>query len=127
MVILAVPSSKDGGLNDKIDAHFGKCASFTFIEIEGKEIRAVKTVPNTLTDTTSGPGVQASNTIKENNAKLVITEHIGVNAAMKLNNLKIKLFQAPEKSRIIKKLVTLYIEGKLKELNISDVKSYHET
>ena len=50
MVIFAIPSMGKGGLSYEIYLRFGRCTSFTFIEIEKNEITAVKAIPNHAVD-----------------------------------------------------------------------------
>ena len=57
MVIVAIPSIGKGGLNDDMSPRFGRCASFTFIELEKDEITAVKTVSNHAASAMGGAGV----------------------------------------------------------------------
>jgi len=124
MVIIAIPTSKNGGLNDKLDEHFGKCTSLTFIEIIKNTIKSVKTIPNTLIVSSNGPGVQVVRKIKNNDADYVITKKIGINAAKNLHIFDIKLLQAPKKGMLIKTLVKLFIDGQLKEIELSNIQSH---
>jgi len=38
MVIIAVPSGGSGGLNELMFSRFGRCPSFTFVNVENKNI-----------------------------------------------------------------------------------------
>ncbi|MFX1325675.1 MAG: NifB/NifX family molybdenum-iron cluster-binding protein [Promethearchaeota archaeon] len=125
MVIVAVPSMEEGGLNDEINLRFGRCASFTFVELEDNEIKAVKTVPNHAFNTMGGAGVQATQIIGNNSAEVVIVGFLGPNAANGLNALRIKVFNAPNKRMTIKEVIDLYKEGKLKEMTSANVSSHY--
>lgn len=125
MVIVAVPSMEEGGLNDEINPRFGRCASFTFVELEDNEIKAVKTIPNHAFNAMGGAGVQATQIIGNNSAEVVIVGFLGPNAANGLNALRIKVFNAPSKRMTIKEVIDLYKEGKLKEMTSANVSSHY--
>ncbi|MFX1390592.1 MAG: NifB/NifX family molybdenum-iron cluster-binding protein [Promethearchaeota archaeon] len=125
MSIIAVPSMGDGGLNDKMSPRFGRCTSFTFVEIENKEIKAVKTVPNPAANAMGGAGVQAAQIIGSNNADAIIVGFLGPNAAQGLNALNLKIYQSPDQSLTIKEVMNLYIEGKLEIITNANVTSHH--
>jgi predicted Fe-Mo cluster-binding NifX family protein len=125
MSIIAIPSMGNGGLNDQMSSRFGRCKSFTFVEIDGKDIKAVKTVPNPASDAMGGAGVQATQIIGNNGANAVIVGFLGPNAADGLKALDIQIFQAPSQSITIKEVMNLYLEGKLQIINSSNVASHH--
>ncbi|NVM37596.1 MAG: NifB/NifX family molybdenum-iron cluster-binding protein [Candidatus Lokiarchaeota archaeon] len=125
MSIIAIPSMGNGGLNDEMSPRFGRCASFTFVEVENNEIKAVKTVPNHAADAMGGAGVQATQIIGNNGANAIIVGFLGPNAASGLNALNIQIFQAPNKAITIKEVMNLYIEGKLKTISTSNVASHY--
>ncbi|MFX0036578.1 MAG: NifB/NifX family molybdenum-iron cluster-binding protein [Candidatus Hermodarchaeota archaeon] len=125
MVIVAIPSMGKGGLNDFLSPRFGRCPSFTFVEIDNKEITAVKTVPNHATSAMGGAGVQATQIIGNNNAEVAILGFLGPNAANGLKALNIKLFHAPDKQITVKEVLDLFIEGKLEEMSNSSVASHY--
>ncbi len=125
MVIIGIPSIGDGGLNNDMNPRFGRCESFTFIEIEENEVKAVKIVSNRAANAMGGAGVQATQILGENNASIVIVGFLGPNAANGLNALNIKIFQAPDTKLKIKEVVNLFIQGKLEQVSSSNVRSHH--
>jgi predicted Fe-Mo cluster-binding NifX family protein len=116
MVILAVPSNGEGGLNSNIHPLFGKCDTFTFITIEEGKIKKVKTVKNHALNTLGGAGVKAAQLIKNESAGILIAKKIGPNAMNLLDDSKIKLLRAPEKPNKIKELIDLFKLNELSEL-----------
>jgi predicted Fe-Mo cluster-binding NifX family protein len=46
-MIVAVPSDAPGGLDAPISEHFGHCAAFTMVEIDGGQVGRVAVMPNT--------------------------------------------------------------------------------
>jgi predicted Fe-Mo cluster-binding NifX family protein len=125
MSIIAIPSMGEGGLNDKMSPRFGRCASFTFVEIENNEIKAVKTVPNPAANAMGGAGVQAAQIIGSNNADAIIVGFLGPNAAEGLKALNLKIYQSPNQSITIKEVMNLYTEGKLEIITDSNVTSHY--
>ncbi|MFX0059042.1 MAG: NifB/NifX family molybdenum-iron cluster-binding protein [Candidatus Hodarchaeota archaeon] len=121
MVIVAVPSSGSGGLNELMFSRFGRCPSFTFITVENDEIREVKTFPNPASDTMGGAGIQAAQIIANNEAEELIVGLLGPNAAQSLNILNIKIYQAPDKELTIKEAINLYLKGKLQIITSANV------
>ncbi len=125
MDIIAVPSMGNGGLNDQMSPRFGRCVSFTFVEVQNDEIKAVKTVPNPAANAMGGAGVQATQIIGNNGANIVIVGFLGPNASNGLNSLNIKILQSPNEAMTIKEVINLYIQGKLQAINTSNVASHY--
>ena len=121
MVIVAIPSTGNGGLNVEMSHRFGRCATFTFVELENNEIKAVRIVKNHTADGMGGAGVQASQIVGENKADIVIVGFLGQNAANGLNKINLKILQAPDKKVTVKEVIELYIQGSLQEIPSANV------
>jgi predicted Fe-Mo cluster-binding NifX family protein len=124
MVIIAIPSVGKGGLNDEICPRFGRCTSFTFVELEKNEITAVKTIPNHAINAMGGAGVQATQIVGNNGANFVIVGFLGPNAANALRALNIKILHFLDEKMTVKEVLDLYIEGKLQEISSPNVASH---
>lgn len=114
MEIIAIPSHRDGGLNEKVYPKFGMCESFTFITLINEKITQVKVIENPAVDKTRSRGTLAAKIVRSNGAEKLIVKKLGLNASMALNSLKIKTYQAPDGSMLLKDLLSLYLKGKLK-------------
>ncbi|HUW90986.1 MAG TPA: NifB/NifX family molybdenum-iron cluster-binding protein [Candidatus Nanopelagicaceae bacterium] len=114
MEIIAIPSFREGGLNEIVHPLFGKCDSFTFITLDNNEITQVKVIENSAADETRSSGTLAAKIIRNNGAEKLIISKLGLNASMALNSLKIKTIRAPEGKMLVKDLVALYLKGKIK-------------
>lgn len=125
MVIVAVPSDGEGGLNDNMSQRFGRCPSFTIVTVEGGEIKEVKGVPNNAANTMGGAGIQAAQTVGNHGAQEVIVGFLGPNAGESLKAMKLKIFQAPNKQITIKEIIDLYIKGELQEIDSANVGAHH--
>ena len=113
MEIIAVPSYREGGLNEIFHLKFGKCDSFTFITVDKNEITQVKIIENFAADEPGGSGTQAAKLVKSNGGNKLIVSKLGPNASKALSSLNIKTFQGPDQEITIKELMNLYLEGKL--------------
>ncbi|MFX1388366.1 MAG: NifB/NifX family molybdenum-iron cluster-binding protein [Promethearchaeota archaeon] len=125
MVIVAVPSFGNGGLNEIMNPRFGRCDSFTFVTIEDKSIKEVKAVVNVGSDSMGGAGIQAAQTVGNHGATDVIVGNLGPNAAQSLSALNLKIYQAPNESLTVKQIIELYIEGKLQQITTSNVAAHY--
>jgi len=125
MVIVAIPSSGEGGLNENMSQRFGRCPSFTIVTIENNEIKEVKGVPNNASNAMGGAGIQAAQTIGNYDVQEVIVGFLGPNAVESLKAMKLKIHQAPNKSLTIKEVIDLYLNGELKELDSANVGAHH--
>jgi predicted Fe-Mo cluster-binding NifX family protein len=114
MEIIAIPSYRDGGLNELFHPKFGRCDSFTFITLDNNKITQVKVIENSAADEGHGSGTLAAKIVSNNNADKLIVSKLGPNASMALNSLKIETFQAPEKKILLKDLLDLYLKRKIK-------------
>ena len=124
MEIIAIPTNGKGGLNEDLSPRFGRCPSFTFVNIENNEIKSVKTVPNQASNAMGGAGVQASQIVGMNNANTVIVGKLGPNAAQALGALNLKIMEAPHEILSIKKVIDLYLGGQLREISDANVGSH---
>jgi len=59
-------------------------------------------------------GNLAAKIVRNNGAEKLVVKKLGPNASMALNSLKVKTYQAPDGSILVKDLIALYLKGKLK-------------
>jgi len=114
MEIIAIPSHREGGLNEKVHPKFGMCESFTFITLDNNEVTQIKVIENSAAEETRSRGNLAAKIVKNNGAEKLLVKKLGPNASMALNSLKVKTYQAPDGSILVKDLLGLYLKGKLK-------------
>ena len=124
MVIVAVPSFGDDGLNSLMNPRFGRCGIFTLVTIEDKSIKEVKTVSNMAASAMGGAGIQAVQTIGNYGATEVVVGNLGPNAAQSLSAMNFKIYQAPNEQLTVKKIIELYLEGKLQTISGANVDSH---
>ena len=125
MVIVALPSMGNGGLNEMFSQRFGRCEAFTFVTVEDNNIKEVKAVGNAGASAMGGAGIQAAQLIGNNGATEVIAGFLGPNASQSLNALKILIYQAPNEQLTVKQAMDLYLENKLQKIDSANVGSHY--
>jgi predicted Fe-Mo cluster-binding NifX family protein len=70
-------TAQDGNLESKVDPRFGRCTYFIFVDADTMEFDAVK---NDQAQAMGGAGVQAGQSVVDNNAEVLLTGNIGPNA-----------------------------------------------
>lgn len=108
-------STEKGGMDDMVVPVFGRCGTFTVVETEGDKIKGHEVVPNQASQSPSGAGVQASQTVLNSGAESVITGNIGPNSIMILRQGGVKIFSA--KGMKVEDAVKSCLQGKLKEIS----------
>ncbi len=74
---VAIPSISDEGLNSEVSGHFGRSPYYTFVDIEGGEIKNVEVLPVPFEQ--HGPG-DLPNFVKEHGGEVVIAYGMGSKA-----------------------------------------------
>jgi predicted Fe-Mo cluster-binding NifX family protein len=75
-------------LNSQVDPRFGRCQSFIIIDTESMKMEVI---PNTSAQTAHGAGIQAAQTIANQNVEAIITGRVGPNAYEVLSISGIKI------------------------------------
>jgi predicted Fe-Mo cluster-binding NifX family protein len=110
---LAISTTK-GGLEDNVAAVFGRCATFTIVEVDGKEVKLIEVVENEFASATGGAGVQAAQKVANLGVEAIISGNFGPNAFTILDQAGVKLVQADGN---VKDLALKYAKGGLKPLD----------
>jgi len=71
---IAIPSTSPEGLKSEVSPHFGRAPYYTFVNIEGEEIKNVEVVPVPFEN--HGPG-DLPNFVKEHGGEVVIAYGMG--------------------------------------------------
>jgi predicted Fe-Mo cluster-binding NifX family protein len=108
---IAVSTFK-GGLGDSICPTFGRCSTFTIVEVDDKEKKILKTnlIPNPGGMAGGGAGIAAAQEIIKSGAKSLITGNCGPNAVAVLMQAGISVYSSAGK---VEDAVTKLLEGKL--------------
>ncbi len=106
-----VVATTAGGLDDTVSPVFGRCQTFTVVDVEGNKIKNSSVIQNQYAGATGGAGIQAAQSIVSQGAKAVIAGNYGPNASMVLNQAGIEMISVQGIS--VRDAVTKYLEGGL--------------
>jgi len=87
---IAIATDK-GGLDDSVFPIFGRCTTFTIVEVEGEEIKDTQVVPNQFMDARGGAGIQTSQLLAGRGVDVVIAGNFGPNAFDVLKQAGVKV------------------------------------
>ena len=85
---IAIPSVDDRGLESEVSQHFGRSRYYTFVDIEGGEIKQVEA--KALNTEGHGPG-DLPNFVKQHGGEVVVAYGMGSRAVDFFNQLGIKV------------------------------------
>ncbi len=87
-------STNNGGLKDTVCPTFGRCPTFTLVEVEEqkKEILASEVIQNPGSTAAGGAGIVAAQEVVKREVNAVITGNCGPNAIMVFQQAKIKIY-----------------------------------
>jgi predicted Fe-Mo cluster-binding NifX family protein len=116
---IAVSTFK-GGLGDSICPTFGRCSTFTIVEVDEKEKKILKTnlIPNPGGMAGGGAGIAAAQEIIKSGAKNLITGNCGPNAVAVLMQAGISVYSS---TGTVEDAVTKFLEGKLSSVTAPNV------
>jgi predicted Fe-Mo cluster-binding NifX family protein len=77
---IAVASSGRGGLDDTVSPVFGRCPTFTLVDVQDKEIVGTSVMENPAMNAPGGAGIQIANTLIREGVNVVIAGNFGPNA-----------------------------------------------
>ncbi len=106
-----IVATNKGGLEDDVSPVFGRCQTFTIVEVEGNEIKNVEVTPNQFASAVHGAGIQAAQWIVSQKAKAVIAGNFGPNVTAILQQAGVEMVVAQEK---VKDAVEKYLKGELR-------------
>ncbi|MCW4006343.1 MAG: NifB/NifX family molybdenum-iron cluster-binding protein [Candidatus Bathyarchaeota archaeon] len=112
---ICVTSTSDS-LDAQVDPRFGRCAYFLIVDSETLEFEAVA---NTSQDASSGAGINASQTIANKGAKVLLTGNVGPNAFEALSAAKIEIITGA--SGTVKQTLEKYQNGELNKTSAPTV------
>ena len=107
-------ATTQGGLDDQVCPVFGRCPTFTFVDVEEKEIKNVEVIPNEFAGAAGGAGIQAAQLVVNKEANAVIAGNYGPNAFPILNQAGVDVVSVQGIS--VKDAVTKYLTEELKPI-----------
>jgi predicted Fe-Mo cluster-binding NifX family protein len=97
---IAVASEGPGGLEDVVASTYGKCVSFTIIDVEGRSVVDVKIQPNIYAGRSVGVGPLVSEMLHKLNVGLAIAGEFGPGALQVLQEIGIKAVVKPPRTAV---------------------------
>jgi predicted Fe-Mo cluster-binding NifX family protein len=107
---IAIPSIGPGGLDGERSGHFGHCDVFTFVDVEGGEIKQVTTIPNQ--SHVQGGCMVPVNLLASHNVKALIVGGIGMRPLMGFKQVGVDVYHDATRPQI-RPVVEDLINGKL--------------
>ncbi|MGC8585426.1 MAG: NifB/NifX family molybdenum-iron cluster-binding protein [Thermoplasmata archaeon] len=108
---ICIATSGSGGINDFVSTVFGRCPTFTIVDIEGNEIKNIRVIQNPGYVSGSGAGVLAAQEIVNEGCNVLISGSVGPNSYQVLMAGHIDMRASPPTS--VKDAINLFLEGKL--------------
>lgn len=119
------PSALPGGLSAPFDLRFGRCQAFTVVEQEDGKVQQVEVINNAAINAMGGAGIQAAQTVGNQQPTHVVVGNLGPNAAMALQNINSEILQIPAGSQLtVKQVLDMFNEGKLVPMQGPNVGSH---
>lgn len=88
--VIAIPSAGPEGLEASIDAHFGHCAMYTLVNVEGGEVKEVQSVPSCPHE--QGGCLAPVNYLADKSVTALISGGMGFRPLMGFNQAGIKVY-----------------------------------
>ncbi|NPA15714.1 MAG: dinitrogenase iron-molybdenum cofactor biosynthesis protein [Deferribacteres bacterium] len=102
-------TATSAGLGAQVDPRFGRAQYFVFVDTN---TMSCESIPNPNVSVTGGAGVQAAQLVAEKGAEVVITGHVGPNAASALSAAGVKTVTGVQ-GLTVREAVEKFIMGKL--------------
>lgn len=97
---VGVASQGPGGLEDTVSPMFGRCPNFTVLEVDGKEIKNVRIVPNQFLTSSSGVGIAAVQMLAGEGVKYILGGRFGPNVTTVAGQFGIQMVSVPSGVKI---------------------------
>ncbi len=107
---IALSTDDDRGLDAVLSYHFGRCPYYTFVDVEGKEIKDVKSIPNPFYANHGQPG-QVPSFINSQGAQVIIAGGMGSRAVSFFQQFGIEPVTGV--SGKVRDAVEAYVNGRL--------------
>lgn len=113
-------SSTGGNLDSNIDLRFGRAYGFIIFDLETEEFKFVNNIQNL--EASQGAGIQAAQTVVNQEADALITGHCGPKAFKVLSAADMKIYVGAEGT--IKEVIQKFKNNELKEALSADVEGH---
>ncbi len=97
---VGVASQGAGGINDLVAPMFGRCPTFTVLEIDGKKIKNVRTLPNQYFSAPSGVGIAVVQMLANEGVRYILAGRFGPNVSAVAGQLGVQMVMTPPGMKI---------------------------
>jgi len=111
---IAVASEGSGGLDDVVASTYGKCKTFTILDVEGSSVVDVRIQPNVYASRSVGVGPLVSEMLHKLSVDLAIAGEFGPGALQVLREVGIKAVVKPG-GTAVKDAITEQLHGMVLE------------
>ena len=115
--MMIAAATNTGGLEDQISTIFGRCPTYTFVEVEGNEIKNAVVEPNPAASAAGGAGIQAAQFIVGKKVKAVLAGEFGPNATGVLTSAGVEMISV--RGMTVREAIERYLRGELKGTPVS--------
>ncbi len=109
---ICLATSGPGGIKDFVSPQFGRCPTFTIVDLDGGEIRNVRVLQNPGALAGSGAGIQAAQIIINERCNVVIAGAIGPNSFQVLSMGGIDMRESPPMP--VEDAIKAFLDGRLR-------------
>ena len=114
-MVKIVVATQNGGLDDQVSQVFGRCQTYTVVNVENGKIQNSEVVQNQYANATSGAGIQAAGFATNEGAEAIISGNFGPNVASVLNQAGVKM--VPASGLSVREAVQKYLDGELEPIS----------
>ena len=97
---VGVASQGPGGLDDTVSPIFGRCPSFTLVEVENKAIKGVNILPNQYVSAPSGVGIAVVQMLANEGVRYLLAGRFGPNVSAVASQFGIQVIMVPPGTKI---------------------------
>ncbi|PMP75037.1 MAG: dinitrogenase iron-molybdenum cofactor biosynthesis protein [Aciduliprofundum sp.] len=109
---ICIATSGSGGIRDYVSPQFGRCPTFTVVDVEGGSIKNVNVIQNPGSFAGSGAGIQSAQIVVNQGCNVVIAGAIGPNSFQVLSMGGVDMRECPPMP--VEEAVRAFLEGRLR-------------
>jgi len=113
-------STRGKSLDDTLDPRFGRASGFIIYETETNKFNFIDNIQNL--EASQGAGIQAAQTIVNQNVTAIVTGHCGPKAFKVLSVAGIKIYLSTEDT--VSNIIQKFKNNELKEIQNPDVEGH---
>ena len=115
---IAIPSDAPGGIQATVSEHFGHCAAFTLVEVDGTGVAALTVIPNP--DHESGDCLAPLRLLRSAQTDLLVVAGIGRRPLLAVEQAGIDVGSS-EGAQTVADVVELIRRGRLRRIGAEDI------